>query len=1261
MASSLGRLLKATMEVSVKGADTAKSKLRDLRGEIDRLGSTSASAGSFATQAKQVAQVGDAAKTTAAAFSLSRAEALALNYTINDITASLASGTSPFTILLQQGGQVQQVFGSASNLLGKLAAQFVRFAPQIAAVGAAVAAVSFVKLGRSAAEAAEEIGALTDKANVSLETFQQFEAAGAAKGLNGDTIAQALNSIGNAALKSAEGATDFAQRWGAARQTGSQIVSDSKLIAEGLERSGATAKTTGDIFVDLGIDLRRYSGSVEDQTKLLYDLADAVAAISNSGGRRSAQILRDFRSQFGSEALRVFKLGAAGIREFGAEAGVLGPKLLQGQVDLGKKYQEQVRLFELGSKRLKESVGAVFIPAAIAGQDLFTDLLIKRSEKAAEFRGALETTARAIEDFFRVISGKQSTFSSPFLAGVVEGVRFVRDAVSAAADAIPDLFEQIKQSAENGLTALDSALSNAGGGISEVYQKIKDSSKGGVDALKAAFAGFKIDAGVVGVILGVVGAIKTFQLTAQLAAPVILAFGVAIGRLAVGTALAPLRLVSNAIQAVGSAAGAAIGFVASFAVRIAELAIGGVAGTLRLVAGATAAVGSAAAAATGGVLSLAKALAALTIGTVFSPAVLGVGAILAAVSATVILLTYWDKVPLAIELAGAAINAKFLAPMEEVGLKTAAVFLTIFGLLKSVGDVLNRAIFGPVVAGFEFLYNATIKGFSQYINAIIGIVKIIAPQVGSALEAAWKGAGSNFDAFLKGIKNSQNEYIKSFASNFDPASAAWNKGVSLEQGTKAAQENLSRLEKAWSDSWQGAGNLRDDFYSRFDQLIGGTAAKLKDATGVSIDPQNLGGSLLQELERLYIGVETKVKGAASGAREAGTAAEEAASKVQKIGIIKGGIRSEVPVLTKQVNDLGAAADGVSRKTVSINVGKGGAISSATVNVEQVGQAADRSTDKVSRLRDSLGGIDRVEVPQSYLVDTIEKPLGRAADSAQRFIDKQKEAANARPAAPVDTASIDQANTKLRETERLQQTVKANTVAPVVAPTAADPQNPQTSPLEASRAAVATLGQLIQSTLQQAQTFAAASVLLVANGVTQLTDPAIQSINSLNNALTNAIQSVNQLASSLASLPALKDYSGSNSGGSSGTSSGFAGGGFVLGPGTSTSDSIPAWLSTGEFVVRAAAVQKYGLDLFRRLNGMTVNTPKTFAPRFAMGGLVSPSSLSSAQSSVRPLVLQIDGKSFGGLSGPPGVVNALEKHVTQRRLSSTVKTAPSWVR
>ncbi|WLQ14282.1 tape measure protein [Hahella aquimaris] len=68
--------------------------------------------------------------------------------------------------------------------------------------------------------------------------------------------------------------------------------------------------------------------------------------------------------------------------------------------------------------------------------------------------------------------------------------------------------------------------------------------------------------------------------------------------------------------------------------------------------------------------------------------------------------------------------------------------------------------------------------------------------------------------------------------------------------------------------------------------------------------------------------------------------------------------------------------------------------------------------------------------------------------------------------------------------------------------------------------------------------------------------------------------------------------------------GFAQGGYVSGPGTSTSDSIPARLSAGEFVVNAAAVRRVGVGLLHSINGLSAG-PRLLggALGFASGGLV----------------------------------------------------------
>ncbi|WP_147654011.1 phage tail protein [Vulcaniibacterium gelatinicum] len=103
---------------------------------------------------------------------------------------------------------------------------------------------------------------------------------------------------------------------------------------------------------------------------------------------------------------------------------------------------------------------------------------------------------------------------------------------------------------------------------------------------------------------------------------------------------------------------------------------------------------------------------------------------------------------------------------------------------------------------------------------------------------------------------------------------------------------------------------------------------------------------------------------------------------------------------------------------------------------------------------------------------------------------------------------------------------------------------------------------------------------------------------------------------------------------------FAAGGYVTGPGTATSDSIPARLSAGEYVVRAAAVQRVGVAFLDAINGL--KAPPTWDGQrlaFAAGGLVpqvsAPPAPPPVQQSVR-IVNAIDpGVTHDHLQTPAG--------------------------
>lgn len=118
---------------------------------------------------------------------------------------------------------------------------------------------------------------------------------------------------------------------------------------------------------------------------------------------------------------------------------------------------------------------------------------------------------------------------------------------------------------------------------------------------------------------------------------------------------------------------------------------------------------------------------------------------------------------------------------------------------------------------------------------------------------------------------------------------------------------------------------------------------------------------------------------------------------------------------------------------------------------------------------------------------------------------------------------------------------------------------------------------------------------------------------------------------------------------------FAMGGMVHGPGTGTSDSILARLSTGEFVMRAAAVDHWGAGLLASMNraagGLSTPMVPRRAGRFAEGGMVM------AGSSGTPVHLHLGGSEFA-LSGSTGVVSRLVKEAHRQHMRSA-GVKPSW--
>jgi hypothetical protein len=82
---------------------------------------------------------------------------------------------------------------------------------------------------------------------------------------------------------------------------------------------------------------------------------------------------------------------------------------------------------------------------------------------------------------------------------------------------------------------------------------------------------------------------------------------------------------------------------------------------------------------------------------------------------------------------------------------------------------------------------------------------------------------------------------------------------------------------------------------------------------------------------------------------------------------------------------------------------------------------------------------------------------------------------------------------------------------------------------------------------------------------------------------------------------------------------WATGGLITGPGSGTSDSIPAMLSNGEYVINAAAVEKFGVPFLNSINSMEGFASGGYAAKkpgvksYATGGVVSGDSAGSSNS------------------------------------------------
>lgn len=186
-----------------------------------------------------------------------------------DIVTSLQGGQAPLTVLLQQGGQLKDVFGGVAPAAKALGGYIVGLINPLtlAAAGAAALAYGFFK-GAEEAQAFNKALLLTG--NASGTTVDQLTA-----------MAERMDGLGTTQAKATEGLLEFVN----AGVKGADALERYTLAAINLEKAGGPAvAATAKAFADLGKDPLQASVKLNESTNFLTrSVYEQIKALEEQG------------------------------------------------------------------------------------------------------------------------------------------------------------------------------------------------------------------------------------------------------------------------------------------------------------------------------------------------------------------------------------------------------------------------------------------------------------------------------------------------------------------------------------------------------------------------------------------------------------------------------------------------------------------------------------------------------------------------------------------------------------------------------------------------------------------------------------------------------------------------------------------------------------------------------------------------------------------------------------------------------------------
>lgn len=321
-------------EEAAREAEGFRARAMALRAAIDPLGAAQARLnqelaeyGALArrgaiTSAEQAAaqalarqrfdQTAQAIRGMAGASRLTRNQLLTLQYTFNDVVASLSTGMSPMTILLQQGGQVTQAFGGLRGTIAALGSGLGVAGAAVAGVAAAVAGLTAAWVANDASTRAVAV-ALAGVGRASGATAAQLEQVALNAAAAGGVSVTAAREMEVALLRAGRiGVDEIGRAVAIARDFGTTMGVDASAGAEQLAAAladpvrGADQLNTRLGFLDdrtrqLIRTLVEQNDKTEAQKVLLDALVPALAdaeEATNAFGRAWAYVARQASNAF---------------------------------------------------------------------------------------------------------------------------------------------------------------------------------------------------------------------------------------------------------------------------------------------------------------------------------------------------------------------------------------------------------------------------------------------------------------------------------------------------------------------------------------------------------------------------------------------------------------------------------------------------------------------------------------------------------------------------------------------------------------------------------------------------------------------------------------------------------------------------------------------------------------------------------------------------------------------------------------------------